>query len=353
MAAALAAMTLGELIPAVAGEALPQGERPAGLALSAGAGVPAVADGFRQNERLGRGVNIIGWDALWRERARGNFKDEHFKLIREAGFSHVRINLHPLRDGRPDAEGKLRKEFFTTLDWAIDQALASRLLAVLDYHDDLAISPDPAGKKSEFLASWAAIAEHCQGRPPEVLFEILNEPAPKFTHESWGNYWHEALAIIRKTNPGRTVIIGPDPWNGFKGLESLHLPEEDRNLIVTFHYYEPFAFTHQGTSWTGQRDKTGVAWQGTEMERQAIERDFDSVRAWAREQNRPIYLGEFGAYEKGDMDSRARWTGFVARQAEKRGWSWAYWQFAGDFVLFDMATQKWVQPIREALIPGK
>jgi endoglucanase len=53
------------------------------------------------------------------------------------------------------------------------------------------------------------------------------------------------------------------------------------------------------------------------------------------------------------MDSRARWTAFVARQAEKRGWSWAYWQFAGDFVLFDMPSQKWVQPIRQALMPPK
>ena len=91
----------------------------------------------------------------------------------------------------------------------MDQALANKLLVILDYHDDLAISPDPAGKKSEFLASWAVIADHCQGRPPEVLFEILNEPAPKFTHESWSNYWHEALAIIRKSNPARTVITRP------------------------------------------------------------------------------------------------------------------------------------------------
>jgi endoglucanase len=314
--------------------------------------IPAdAADARRQNERLGRGVNIIGWDALWQDRERGQFKNEHFKLIHEAGFSHVRVNLHPLRDGKPDAQGNLRKEFFSTLDWAIDQALANRLLVILDYHNDLAISPDPAGKKSEFLASWTALADHCQRRPPEVLFEILNEPAPKFTHESWSNYWHEALAIIRKSNPARTVIIGPDPWNSFKQLESLQLPEEDRNLIVTFHYYDPFPFTHQGTPWTGQRDKTGVTWQGTEQERQAIEQDFEQVQAWAKRHQRPIYLGEFGAYEKGDMDSRVRWTAFVTRQAEKRDWSWAYWQFAGDFVLFDMAKQKWVQPIRDALMP--
>ena len=321
------------------------------VAISFSVLMPALGvDAFRQNERLGRGVNIIGWDSLWQDRARGNFKDEHFKLIHQAGFSHVRINLHPLRDGQPNPQGQLRKEFFATLDWAVDQALANQLLVVLDFHDDLVISPDPAGKRGDFLESWTAIAEHCQGRPPEVLFEILNEPAPKFTHESWSDYWHEALAIIRKSNPTRTVVIGPDPWNSFKQLESLHLPEDDQNLIVTFHYYDPFAFTHQGTPWTGQKDKTGVAWMGTETERQAIARDFAQVQAWSKLRHRPIYLGEFGTYERGDMDSRVRWTAFIARQAEKQGWSWAYWQFSGDFVLFDMASQKWVQPIRDALI---
>ncbi|MCX6905146.1 MAG: glycoside hydrolase family 5 protein [Verrucomicrobia bacterium] len=310
-------------------------------------------DGFEQNKRLGRGVNMIGWDALWQNRARGNFKDIHFKLIHEAGFNHVRINLHPLRDGKPDADGKLRDEFFQILDWAVDGALTNKLLVILDYHDDLAISPDPQGKKKDFLGSWAAIAEHCKDRPSEVLFEILNEPASKFTHESWESYWHEALAIIRKSNPSRTVIIGPASWNNFKQLAKLNLPANDQNLIATFHYYDPFAFTHQGTSWTGQRDKLGVTWNGTEAERQTIEQDFAGVQAWARQQNRPVYMGEFGAYDKAEMASRVRWTAFVAREAEKRGFSWGYWQFADNFMLFDMRTQQWVAGIRDALVPPK
>ncbi len=56
-------------------------------------------------------------------------------------------------------------------------------------------------------------------------------------------------------------------------------------------------------------------------------------------------------WKKGNMDSRVRWTEFIARQAERRGWSWAYWQFAGHFVLFDMASQQSVEPIRKALLP--
>ena len=43
-------------------------------------------DVFQQNARLGRGVNLLGWDAVWQSPARGKVKDIHFKLIREAGF---------------------------------------------------------------------------------------------------------------------------------------------------------------------------------------------------------------------------------------------------------------------------
>jgi endoglucanase len=163
----------------------------------------------------------------------------------------------------------------------------------------------------------------------------------------------EALAIIRESNPVRTVIVGPVSWNNITALDKLELPEGDRNLIVTVHYYSPFAFTHQGAAWAGQKDKVGVPWNGTTKEREAIERDLDKAQAWAQKHRRPLYLGEFGAYDKGDLASRVRWTDFVARQAEKRGWSWAYWQFDGDFIVYDMSRQQWVQAIRDALIPAR
>ena len=80
--------------------------------------------------------------------------------------------------------------------------------------------------------------------------------------------------------------------------------------------------------------------------------NFDKVAAWAKTHNRPIYLGEFGVYDKAPMDSRVRYTDAVARAAEAQGWSWAYWQFDNDFILWDMKHDTWVEPIRHALIPA-
>ena len=64
-----------------------------------------------------------------------------------------------------------------------------------------------------------------------------------------------------------------------------------------------------------------------------------------------MHLGEFGAYDKAPMDSRARYTAAVARAAERLGWSWAYWQFDSDFVVYDIDKDAWVEPLRKALIP--
>jgi endoglucanase len=58
-------------------------------------------------------------------------------------------------------------------------------------------------------------------------------------------------------------------------------------------------------------------------------------------------------YDRGgaDIDSRVRYTSFLARTAESLGWAWTYWQFASDFIVYDIAKDDWVQPIWKALTP--
>jgi endoglucanase len=308
-------------------------------------------DALRQNERLGRGVNVLGYDPIWKDCQKARFQEKYFRLIKEAGFNHIRINLHPFRDNKLSEDSRLSAAWFDVLDWAVKQALANRLLVILDLHEFQAMGADPAGNRERFLAVWRQIVEHAKDLPNEVLFEILNEPNKKLTPEVWNPLFRETLGIIRQSNPNRTVIVGPTSWNNINDLDKLDLPKEDRNLIVTVHYYSPFPFTHQGASWAGLTGKVGVPWNGAEKEQQAILKDFEKAQTWARQHNRPILLGEFGAYDKGEMESRVRWTSFVARQAERLGWSWAYWQFDGDFIVYDVKKDAWVEPIRRALTP--
>jgi hypothetical protein len=318
--------------------------------LPAKGGAPARAAAV--NRRLGRGVNIIGYDPIWKDRAQARFQERHFARIKEAGFSSVRINLHPFRHMDAAKAFALAPSWLETLDWAVKGALANHLAVILDMHEFGAMAEDPAGRKEAWLSFWRQVAPRFKDAPDDVVFELLNEPFGKLTPELWNEYLKEGLAVVRATNPSRVVILGGGRWNSIDGLQSLVLPDDDRNLIATVHYYTPMEFTHQGARWTPEfTDKLGVTWTGTDQERRRIELDFAKAQQWAVQHDRPVHLGEFGAYDKADMDSRARYTAAVARAAERLGWSWAYWQFDGDFVVYDIGKDAWVEPIVKALVP--
>lgn len=310
------------------------------------------ADVFAQNRRLGRGVNIIGYDALWRSRDQARFQAGHFRLLKEAGFNSVRVNLHAFGHMGPGPDWVLAPAWLATLDWVVLEARAHGLMVVLDLHNFNEMGRAPVANRGRFIAFWRQLSTHCAQADAGVLFEILNEPTKSLTPALWNDYWREALAVIREKNPVRTVIVGPAFSNSIGHLAELDLPAEDRHLIVTVHYYQPMEFTHQGAPWSKHKDRSGVDWAGTAADRQRVQDDFSRVAAWARTHNRPIFLGEFGAYDKGAMDARARYTDAVARTAESFGWSWAYWQFDSNFILYDIPARRWVEPIRDALIPA-
>jgi endoglucanase len=95
---------------------------------------------------------------------------------------------------------------------------------------------------------------------------------------------------------------------------------EDENIIVTFHFYTPFEFPHQGAECVSPTPAVGRKWLETEAEKKTILDELNMAVKWAAQQgNIPLLMGEFGACSKADMDSRIRWTRFVAREAEKRG----------------------------------
>jgi len=297
-----------------------------------------------------RGVNIVGYDPLWRDASQARFKPRHFKILHDGGFNSVRIVLGAFRFMNDKYE--LPPSWFATLDGLVKDALAQDLTVILDEHDFWLCGKDVAACRPRLMAFWTQVSEHYKNASGKVVFEILNEPN-QAADAVWNDLLAEGLAVIRKTNPTRNVIIGPAFWNNVGWLDRLKLPADDRHIIVTVHYYLPMNFTHQGARWTPEyQNLTGITW-GTPGDYATLDKDFDAVQAWAKNNDRPILLGEFGAYDKGPMESRTKYTAAVARAAEKRGWAWAYWQFDSDFILYDIDKDQWIEPIHDALIPEK
>src|SRR5208282_3141251 len=235
---------------------------------------------------LGRGVNVLGYDPIWNSFDQGRFKERYFKMIREGGFDTLRVNLYPFRHMGAAPDFALSNSWWQTTEWVVTNALAAKLNVILDFHEYEITGKDADSNKARFLAFWRQVAPHFKEAPGRVMFEILNEPNGKMTPELWNQCLAEALAIIRETNPTRTVIIGPAFWNSIDHLAELKLPEPDQHLIVTVHYYSPMSFTHQGAPWAHPVPKLGAVWQGTTEERAAIAADFAKARNWTKEHHR-------------------------------------------------------------------
>jgi endoglucanase len=302
-----------------------------------------------QAARMHRGMNVLDDDPMWRDPAAARFRPRHFAALARAGFDTVRLNLHPFK--HLDSVGTPNAAWLATVDGLVKAGLAAGLTVIIDEHDDNICARDADDCVKTLRAVWGTLAPRYRSAPDRLLFEILNEPHGALSAPVWNTTLRNLLTLIRATNPGRNIVIGPADMNTVSALPSLDLPESDRHIVVTVHYYTPVRFTLQGASWVpSAKDLTGVAW-GSDAEVAALVHDFDRVKAWSDDHRRPVFLGEFGAYEKVPMDSRTRWIARVARVAEAHGFSWAYWQMDTDFAAYDFGRDAWIEPIRKALVP--
>ncbi len=311
-------------------------------------------DAHAANRLLGRGINLGNALEAPREGEWGmTLEESYFEAIKQAGFDSVRIPIRWSAHAGDQPPYTIDPEFFERVDWAIDQALKRGLVAIINVHHFGEMDTDPDKFEPKLRALWTQVAGRYRDRPGTLYFELLNEPHEKLTPERWNRTIPALLEIVRATNPRRTVIVGPGMWNSLHELDKLALPEEDRRIIVTFHYYLPFPFTHQGAEWVeGSAKWLGTEWSGSPEQTKALRDDLDKAAAWAKAHDRPLFLGEFGAYSKADMPSRATWTAAVTREAERRGFSWAYWEFGSGFGAYDRQAKSWHGPLLKALLPA-
>lgn len=309
---------------------------------------------FKMNERLGRGVNLGGSGRL-------NIREEDFQAIKDAGFNSIRLPVRWSAYSLEDPPYSIDSSWFEKVDWAVKQALSRDLPIVLDFHYYPLISFVGRETTNEtlehntkrFIGLWEQIADHYRDYPPELLFEVMNEPSNQLGPVRWNKLQNEAIRTIRLTNPTRIIVAGPECWQRVYALPNLRLPEDDNNIIVAVHCYEPLQFTHQGASYVdGAEAWVGTTWTQTSVQKHALLRDFYAMAAWGADHNRPLYLNEFGSDSIADMDSRALYAFTLTRQAEKMGMSWAYWCFGGSFFgIYDRIHEQYRKPLLEALIP--
>jgi endoglucanase len=281
-------------------------------------------------------------------------------LAADAGFNHIRVPVRWSSHASSDAAGKLDEEFASRVDKVVDHALSRGLYVVLNMHHYSQLDGDKAGGGEpsvdeadvvpRFLNMWRQIAKRYAGRSDKLLFEIYNEPHNKL-NASWNALHSRALREIRTSNPERIVVIGPERWNSAAALDSLEVPK-DGNLLITFHSYEPFGFTHQGAEWVSPPPPLGQSCCDDDQ-KDIITRNLTRANEWSQENKYSVYMGEFGAYSKAPIDARVAYTKLVRATGQGYGMPTAYWELASGFGVYDPAAKEWRKPLLEALKPAK
>jgi aryl-phospho-beta-D-glucosidase BglC (GH1 family) len=306
------------------------------------------------NKKLGRGINMGNMFEAPTETEWGNpFKDDYFERISQLGFNHVRIPIRwdiAARSSQTEPY-TINPAFLARIKYVIDKAYSSKLYVVINMHHHEEVFANPEKTKPRFISQWEQIATFFKDYDQKLLFEVLNEPNANLTPDLWNTFFSDALKSIRKTNPTRAVLMGTANYGGLSGVPSLKIPD-DKNIILTVHYYNPFNFTHQGAEWVGSEAQNwlGTIWEDLALERNQIISEFDYLNTLAKQKNIPVQVGEFGAYSKADIESRVKWTTFLARWFEEQGFSWAYWEFSAGFGIYTPATQQYNTKLVDALI---
>lgn len=329
-----------------------------------------------------RGLNISHW--LSQSRVRGLARERYFTekdvaYIASEGFDHLRIPVDEeqlfLESGEKDAEA------FALLHEALGWCRKYGLRAVVDlhilrsHHFNAAEKPLFTDEKAQesFFECWRKISGELKDYSNGwVAYELMNEPVADQA-EDWNKLVRRCVEVIREREPQRMLVIGSNRWQRFETVKELELPENDPNIIVSFHYYDPFLFTHYLAGWTDNRDYIGrvhypgrvvapedlaklpkdlsdrfADWTEQVYDKEAFKRDFSEALSVAKARGLQLYCGEYGCINSSPVPDRVRWWRDINEVFEEMGIARAVWDYKGDFGIL---KREWPdRPMLDALM---
>nr|WP_294502614.1 cellulase family glycosylhydrolase [uncultured Rhodopila sp.] len=298
---------------------------------------------------LTRGINLTNWFRFTPSRdpaALGAYlSNQALADLRAAGFDFVRLAVDPAIV----ATGAER----ATLLGAIRRIQRQGFAVV--------VSPHPQGWRLEaepapLLAFWRSLAPELRALDQvRTLPEILNEPVFPGDPAGWATLQHAVLLDIRRWLPAATVVLTGQDWGSIDGLLAL-TPEDDRNVLYSFHLYDPPELTALAAYRPGL-DRAALAtlpfpvddpsrcaataatardpataglmryYCGFGWDAGRIGATLDRAASWARRHHVALLAGEFGATAALNPAARLAWLKTVRDGLETRGIGWALWGY--------------------------
>ena len=325
------------------------------------------------NFRIKRGTNLSHW--LSQSEERGEARQQHiqeddFERLEQLGFDFVRIPIDEVQFW--DEQGKKLPEAWQLLTFALDQCGKHHLRAIVDLHiirSHYFNAANEGGANTLFTSEeaqqqlidmWYQLSDALKGYSNDsVAYEFMNEPVAE-EHEQWNQLIAKVHKALREREPQRTLVIGSNLWQGYETIKYLRVPEGDKNIILSFHYYNPMLLTHYGAWWTPLAKYQGkVTYPGVLVSKEDYEaapdslkpmleqytkeewnidhirRDFQDAIAAAKQYGLQLFCGEWGVYEPVDRELAYKWTKDMLTVFDEFDIAWTTWCYDADFGFWD------------------
>lgn len=309
------------------------------------------------------GTNISHW--LSQSGRRGQeraafFTQADVEYLADLGFDHLRFPVD--EEQMFDEAGNKEEEAFQLLHNALGWCQKNGLRAIVDLHilrshhfnaEDKPLWTEPAAQE-KFIALWRAFSTEFEQYPNGMLaYELMNEPVAD-DPEDWNQLVAKAFSAIRELEPERTIVIGSNRWQSADTFDELKVPANDKNILLSFHFYEPFLLTHYQASWTNLADYEGpVHYPGSivqEDEYASLSQEMKDMIGHrlqtyhkdtlaymmrkpirvAQETGLPLYCGEWGVITNAPQEDRLRWYKDMKAIFEENDIAYANWDYKSD-----------------------
>jgi len=312
--------------------------------------------------KIFKGTNVTLWLSQSEKRGaeRDSFiQEKDIKLIKKLGFDHIRL---PIDEVQMWDENLTRHEdAFKLLTNCLDWCHKYQLRVIVDLHiirshyfnaDVKPLWTDPK-EQEKFYRLWTDLSAVMKSYPvSDVAYELMNE-AVADDPEQWNKLIAHTMTTLRALEPERVIVIGSNRWQSASTFDVLKVPD-DKNIILSFHFYEPFFLTHHHASWTFLRHYTGPVHYPGELitkaefdalppDQQAIAKDYVG-QVWNREKlekmmqlplqkakelGLQVYCGEYGTIEDTPEADGLRWFNDMISIFNKNHIASANWSYKG------------------------
>ena len=344
--------------------------------------------------RIKRGTNLSHW--LSQSEERGEARQQHiqeddFERLEQLGFDFVRIPIDEVQFW--DEEGNKLPEAWSLLPNALDLSVKHHLRAIVDLHIIRshyfnAVNEGAADANTLFTSEkaqqdlinmWYQLSDVLKGYSNDsVAYEFMNEPVAD-EHEQWNELIAKVHKALREREPQRTLVIGSNLWQGYETMKYLKVPEGDKNIVLSFHYYNPMLLTHYGAWWTpvgkyqGKVNYPGILISKEDFEAapdslkpeleqyttqewniDKIREDFKDAIAVAKKYDLQLFCGEWGVYEPVDRELAYKWTRDMLSVFDEFDIAWTTWCYDADFGFWDQQKHEFKDKgLVDILVSGK